>query len=115
MDTMSASDAAPLPRLGEVFFDVRGNSRTLRGSWYAGAAPGWSYGEPRERYEEAPDGYGTPDETRSGYGTPDETRSGYGTPDETRSGYGTPDETRSGYGTPDETRSGYGTPDETRS
>ena len=32
---MSASDAAPLPRLGEVFFDVRGNSRTMRMSWYA--------------------------------------------------------------------------------
>jgi hypothetical protein len=32
---MSASDAAPLPRLGEVFFDVRGNSRTMRLSWYA--------------------------------------------------------------------------------
>src|ERR1700738_4604744 len=35
MGTMSASDAAPLPRLGEVFFDVRGNSRTIRVSWYA--------------------------------------------------------------------------------
>ncbi|MGO8959291.1 MAG: hypothetical protein ACLQFR_18275 [Streptosporangiaceae bacterium] len=32
---MSASDAAPLPRLGEVFFDVRGHSRSLRLSWYA--------------------------------------------------------------------------------
>src|SRR5260370_8884203 len=32
---MSASDVAPLPRLGEVFFDVRGNSRTMRLSWYA--------------------------------------------------------------------------------
>jgi len=32
---MSASDAAPLPRLGEVFFDVRGDSRTMRLSWYA--------------------------------------------------------------------------------
>lgn len=31
---MSASDAAPLPRLGEVFFDVRGNSRSMRLSWY---------------------------------------------------------------------------------
>jgi len=29
------SDAAPLPRLGEVFFDVRGNSRSMRLSWYA--------------------------------------------------------------------------------
>jgi hypothetical protein len=35
MGTMSASDAAPLPRLGEVFFDVRGDSRTMRLSWYA--------------------------------------------------------------------------------
>jgi hypothetical protein len=35
MGTMSASDAAPLPRLGEVFFDVRGNSRSMRLSWYA--------------------------------------------------------------------------------
>jgi hypothetical protein len=35
MGTMSESDAAPLPRLGEVFFDVRGNSRSMRLSWYA--------------------------------------------------------------------------------
>jgi hypothetical protein len=35
MGTMPASDAAPLPRLGEVFFDVRGDSRTMRVSWYA--------------------------------------------------------------------------------
>src|SRR5215813_9854950 len=35
MGCMSASDAAPLPRLGEVFFDVRGSSRTMRLSWYA--------------------------------------------------------------------------------
>src|SRR6202030_1823969 len=33
--SMSASDAAPLPRLSEVFFDVRGNSRSMRLSWYA--------------------------------------------------------------------------------
>src|SRR5271169_5870624 len=32
---MSASDAAPLPRLGEVYFDVRGESRSMRLSWYA--------------------------------------------------------------------------------
>ena len=32
---MSASDAVPLPRLGEVFFDVRGSSRSMRLSWYA--------------------------------------------------------------------------------
>lgn len=35
MGTMSTSDAAPLPRLGEVFFDVRSTSRSLRISWYA--------------------------------------------------------------------------------
>src|SRR5258705_9890958 len=35
MGSMSASDAAPLPRLGEVFFDVRGESRTMRLSWYS--------------------------------------------------------------------------------
>ncbi len=35
MGSMSASDAAPLPRLGEVFFDVRGNSRSMRLSWYS--------------------------------------------------------------------------------
>src|ERR1700729_25999 len=34
MGSMSASDAAPLPRLGEVFFDVRGKSRSMRLSWY---------------------------------------------------------------------------------
>ncbi len=32
---MSVSGAAPLPRAGEVFFDVRGSSRTMRLSWYA--------------------------------------------------------------------------------
>jgi hypothetical protein len=32
---MSASDAAPLPRLGEAFFDVRGSSRSMRLSWYS--------------------------------------------------------------------------------
>lgn len=31
---MSSFDAAPLPRLGEVFFDVRGESRSMRMSWY---------------------------------------------------------------------------------
>src|SRR5258706_5556042 len=35
MGCMSASDAAPLPRLGEVFFDVRVSSRSMRLSWYA--------------------------------------------------------------------------------
>src|SRR5260370_2606015 len=35
MGTMSAPDAAPRPRLGEVFFDVRGSSRSMRLSWYA--------------------------------------------------------------------------------
>src|ERR1700683_3401455 len=35
MGSMSASDAAPLPRLGEVFFCVRGSSRSMRLSWYA--------------------------------------------------------------------------------
>src|ERR1700734_1221193 len=35
MGSMSASDAAPLPRSGEVFFDVRGEARTMRVSWYA--------------------------------------------------------------------------------
>jgi hypothetical protein len=35
MGGMSASDPAPLPRLGEVFFDVRGDSRSMRLSWYA--------------------------------------------------------------------------------
>ena len=32
---MSSFDAAPLPRLGEVFFDVRGDSRSMRLSWYS--------------------------------------------------------------------------------
>jgi hypothetical protein len=32
---MPTSDPAPLPRLGEVFFDVRSASRSLRISWYA--------------------------------------------------------------------------------
>src|SRR5262245_61451065 len=35
MASMSGSDAAPLPRLGEVFFDVRGSTRSMRLSWYA--------------------------------------------------------------------------------
>ena len=38
MGSMSASDAAPLPRLGEVFFDIRGSARSLRLSWYADTA-----------------------------------------------------------------------------
>jgi len=32
---MSASDAGPLPRLGEIFFDARGSSRSMRLSWYS--------------------------------------------------------------------------------
>jgi hypothetical protein len=35
MGTMPTPDAAPLPRLGEVFFDVRSAARSLRISWYA--------------------------------------------------------------------------------
>ena len=35
MGSMSAPDAAPLPRLGEVYLDVRGESRSMRLSWYA--------------------------------------------------------------------------------
>jgi len=32
---MSEADAVPLPREGEVFFDVRGEARSMRLSWYA--------------------------------------------------------------------------------
>ncbi len=32
---MSETDAVPLPREGEVFFDVRGEARSMRLSWYA--------------------------------------------------------------------------------
>jgi hypothetical protein len=32
---MSEPDAVPLPREGEVFFDVRGDARSMRLSWYA--------------------------------------------------------------------------------
>ena len=36
MGSMSASDKAPpMPRLGDVFFDVRGSTRSLRLSWYS--------------------------------------------------------------------------------
>ncbi|MHB1431517.1 MAG: hypothetical protein ACYCVZ_05305 [Streptosporangiaceae bacterium] len=35
---MSEPDAVPLPRAGEVFFDVRGEARTMRLSWYADSA-----------------------------------------------------------------------------
>jgi len=35
---MSEPDAVPLPREGEVFFDVRGESRCMRLSWYADSA-----------------------------------------------------------------------------
>src|ERR1700693_3569309 len=35
MGTMSAPDAVPLPSKGEVFFDVRGEARSMRLSWYA--------------------------------------------------------------------------------
>ena len=37
MAGMSPSDQVPLPRLGEVFFDVRGESRSMRLSWYGAA------------------------------------------------------------------------------
>jgi hypothetical protein len=33
--SMSEPDAVPLPREGEVFFDVRGEARSMRLSWYA--------------------------------------------------------------------------------
>ncbi|HYV78752.1 MAG TPA: hypothetical protein VE979_11550, partial [Streptosporangiaceae bacterium] len=32
---MSTTEPAPLPRLGEVFFDVRSTARSLRISWYS--------------------------------------------------------------------------------
>ena len=35
MGTMPESDPSPLPHAGEVFFDIRGNSRSMRVSWYA--------------------------------------------------------------------------------
>lgn len=35
---MSEPDAVPLPRAGEVFFDVRGEARSMRLSWYADSA-----------------------------------------------------------------------------
>jgi hypothetical protein len=35
---MSEPDAVPLPREGQVFFDVRGESRSMRLSWYADSA-----------------------------------------------------------------------------
>ena len=35
---MSEPDAVPLPRAGEVFFDVRGEARTMRLSWYPDSA-----------------------------------------------------------------------------
>src|SRR5262245_49707562 len=35
---MSEPEAVPLPREGEVFFDVRGEARTMRLSWYANSA-----------------------------------------------------------------------------
>src|SRR5437764_14196949 len=36
MGSMSTTEPAPLPRLGEVFFDVRSKARSLRISWYSG-------------------------------------------------------------------------------
>src|SRR5690348_13089273 len=35
MGSMSTTEPAPLPRLGEVFFDVRSKARSLRISWYS--------------------------------------------------------------------------------
>jgi hypothetical protein len=35
MGTMPESDQSPPPHVGEVFFDIRGNSRSMRVSWYA--------------------------------------------------------------------------------
>src|SRR5215467_14658177 len=36
--SMSEPDAVPLPREGEIFFDVRGEARCMRLSWYADSA-----------------------------------------------------------------------------
>src|SRR5215469_5225509 len=52
MGSMSASDAAPLPRLGEVYFDVRGESRSMRLSWYADT--GGTSSEPARDYLDRP-------------------------------------------------------------
>jgi hypothetical protein len=100
---MSASDAAPLPRLGEVFFDVRGNSRSMRLSWYAdtgvavfsiwqgGVCTGTfrlpmgdlarmveilQRGPQRHRGQRGPDDYGSADYENADYGPGD-----YGTAD----------------------------------
>jgi hypothetical protein len=183
MGTMSASDAAPLPRLGEVFFDVRGDSRTMRVSWYAdtgvavfsmwqgdtctgtfrlpipelprmvealsegppgaagpgqraagpghripdpgpptaamgpAAAPapaaeppvqGWSYGEPRERYEQAPGGYAAAEgeyDDHPGYGQPGYDSPGYDSPGYDSPGYDSP-----GYDPPGYDPRGYESP-----
>ena len=35
MGSMSAPDSGRLPRLGDIFFDVRGGSRSMRVSWFA--------------------------------------------------------------------------------
>src|ERR1700728_5399490 len=35
MSSMSAPDSGHLPRPGEIFFDVRGGSRSMRLSWYS--------------------------------------------------------------------------------
>src|SRR5215831_19230676 len=35
---MSEPEAVPLPREGEIFFDVRGEARCMRLSWYADSA-----------------------------------------------------------------------------
>jgi hypothetical protein len=101
MGSMSASDAAPLPRLGEVYFDVRGESRSMRLSWYADTGVAvfsiWQGGTctgtfrlpiadlprmiealQRGPHGEAPSLAEQPDSQAPGYGTGPSSRSGPG-------------------------------------
>jgi hypothetical protein len=119
---MSASDAAPLPRMGEVFFDVRGSSRSMRLSWYADTGVAvfsiWQggmctgtfrlpmgdlarmietlqCGPERRRPRTGADGYGSPDDVEVGYRDP--RMADRGPADYGKAGYGPADYGMSGY------------------
>jgi hypothetical protein len=123
---MSASDAAPLPRLGEVFFDVRGSSRSMRLSWYADTGVAvfsiWQGGmctgtfrlpigdlprmieilergpdEPRSRARSRENGWGGREPAGTGQREVPGRRSRYPDPDDPYRDEPYPDEPRAGY------------------
>ena len=123
---MSGSDAAPLPRLGEVFFDVRGSSRSMRLSWYADTGVAvfsiWQGGICTGTFrlpitdlsrmidilQRGPHGHDEGDSGergRAGYGEPDYATEYADDAPHGKAGYGEP-----AYGDPGYRETGYGDP-----